>query len=76
MEVREKETHFPISEDVKRSPMVPAVTQWNAALKKPVMKREAIRRAGVGHNSYVKMLGELGDKTHRHWGKMRPARKR
>jgi len=42
---REREAHFPISAIVKRSLRVPAVTQWNAALKKPVMKRKAIRMA-------------------------------
>ena len=38
-------THFPISEDVKRSLRVPPVTERNAAPKRPVMKRKTIRTA-------------------------------
>ena len=38
-------THFPISEDTKRSPMVPPATDRNAEPQKPVMKRNVMRMA-------------------------------
>ena len=41
----EKDTHFPISDEVKRSLMVPPVTERNAAPQRPVTKRKKMRTA-------------------------------
>ena len=41
----ERATHFPISEDMKRSLMVPPVTDRNAAPQRPVIKRKTMRTA-------------------------------
>ena len=66
--------YFPISEVVKRSLRVPPVTERNAELKRPVMKRKTMRTAdGQGGPAISVILGRpeetihtsIGGKCHR-----------